>query len=697
MPVKQNSSVKPLKKSKVLNLESKNETRKEIKKVSNPDELIFALDIGTRTVIGVVGVQEKDKFKIISTEILEHKSRSMLDGQIHDVNQVAQVAKEVKEKLEKKTGVALSKVSIAAAGRVLKTSQAKVERDIDQAAEIDRELVSNIELEAIQQAQLTLDGEASNEEKIQFYCVGYSVINYYLNGYVISSLSGHKGKKIGVEVLATFLPHVVVDSLYTVMNKIGLEVISLTLEPIAAINVTIPRDLRLLNLALVDVGAGTSDIALTKDGTVIAYAMAPVAGDEITEKIIQYYLVDFNTAEKIKISLSQDNDNIDFTDIVGVKHSVKRTEVLEVIKQAVEHLAETITDKILEYNHKAPNAVFLIGGGSQVPDLSHMIARRLELPEERVAVRGRDVIRNIKISGKKLSGPESITPIGIAVTAQTQQGQDFLTVTFNGRKIRLFNSKKLTVADSLILIGFNPGQLIGRTGKSINFQLNGVRKVIRGEFGKPAEIFVNEAPANLETILKSGDNIRVNPAENGKDAEIKVSDVIMGNNAIRVTLNGSQVTMRTRICINGKDAFGDTRIQDGDSVEVHEISTVRDLLKLSEISDNEFDIFLNGKQVDLEYKISNNDLVECRKKTFVIKEEVTEDEYHGNELRIILNGNPTVIKGEKTQYIFVDIFSYVNFDLTKPQGTIVLKLNGQQAGFTDTIKSGDSIDIYWQK
>lgn len=697
MPVKQNSSIKPLKKSKVLNLENKNEISKVIKKVSNPDELIFALDIGTRTVIGVVGVQEKDKFKIISTEILEHKSRSMLDGQIHDVNQVALVAKEVKEKLEKKTGVALSKVSIAAAGRVLKTSRAKVERDIDQAAEIDRELVSNIELEAIQQAQFTLDGEASNEEKIQFYCVGYSVINYYLNGYVISSLSGHKGKTIGVEVLATFLPHVVVDSLYTVMNKIGLEVISLTLEPIAAINVTIPRDLRLLNLALVDVGAGTSDIALTKDGTVIAYAMAPVAGDEITEKIIQYYLVDFNTAEKIKISLSQDNDNIDFTDIVGVKHSVNRTEVLEVIKQAVEHLAETITDKILEYNHKAPNAVFLIGGGSQVPGLSHMIARRLELPEERVAVRGRDVIRNIKISGKKLSGPESITPIGIAVTAQMQQGQDFLTVTFNGRKIRLFNSKKLTVADSLILIGFNPGQLIGRTGKSINFQLNGVRKAVRGEFGKPAEIFVNEAPANLETVLKSGDSIRVNPAENGKDAEIKVSDVINGNNAIRVNLNGSQVAIGTRVCINGKDAFGDTGVQDGDSVEVHEISTVRDLLKLSEICESEFDIFLNGEQVDLEYKISNDDLVECRKKTFIIKEEVTEDKYCGNELRIILNGKPTVIKGEKTQYIFVDIFSYVNFDLTKPQGTIVLKLNGRQAGFTDTIKSGDSIDIYWQK
>lgn len=59
--------------------------------------------------------------------------------------------------------------------------------------------------------------------------------------------------KIEADIPAIFLLHVVIDSLYAVMDRIGLEVVNLTLEPIAAINAAIPQDLRLLNLALVDV------------------------------------------------------------------------------------------------------------------------------------------------------------------------------------------------------------------------------------------------------------------------------------------------------------------------------------------------------------------------------------------------------------------------------------------------------------
>lgn len=54
--------------------------------------------------------------------------------------------------------------------------------------------------------------------------------------------------------------------------------VNLTLEPIAAIQVAIPEMYRMLNIALVDVGAGTSDISVTRDGSIIAYGMIPIAG-----------------------------------------------------------------------------------------------------------------------------------------------------------------------------------------------------------------------------------------------------------------------------------------------------------------------------------------------------------------------------------------------------------------------------------
>ena len=79
-------------------------------------------------------------------------------------------------------------------------------------------------------------------------------------------------------MLATFLPEEVVDSLYAAVEQAGLYVTNLTLEPIAAMTVAIPEQYRLLNIALIDIGAGTSDICITKDGSVIAYGMIPAAG-----------------------------------------------------------------------------------------------------------------------------------------------------------------------------------------------------------------------------------------------------------------------------------------------------------------------------------------------------------------------------------------------------------------------------------
>lgn len=90
------------------------------------------------------------------------------------------------------------------------------------------------------------------------------------------------------------------DGLYAAVERAGLHVENLTLEPIAAINIAIPERFRLLNIALVDVGAGTSDISITKDGSIIAYGMIPAAGDELTECIAKHYLVDFQEADRMK-------------------------------------------------------------------------------------------------------------------------------------------------------------------------------------------------------------------------------------------------------------------------------------------------------------------------------------------------------------------------------------------------------------
>ncbi len=697
--------------------------KKDIKVNYDAEDLIFALDIGTRSVVGIVGYYEKDCYKVVAAEVVEHQSRAMLDGQIHDIAKVAEVITEVKNKLEKTLGIALTKVAIAAAGRVLKTSQVKLEYEVDPDSEINEEIVGGMEVDAIQNAQVKLDTELE-EEKTVFYCVGYSVVNYFLNGYVISSLVGHKGKKIGVEVLATFLPRVVVDSLYTVMDKVGLKVHSLTLEPIAAISVTIPKDLRLLNLVLVDIGAGTSDIAVTQSGSVVAYGMVPIAGDEITEKIAHEYLVDFNTAEKIKIDISSGVETLKFKDILGKNIEVSNKHALDMLDATIDFLAGSISEKILEFNKKAPNAVFLIGGGSQIPGLTSKIANCLGIHEDRVAVRGRDVIHNIKTKLKKLSGPEAITPLGIAMMAYVQQGQDFLSVTLNGEKVRLLNSKKLSVADALILVGFNPDMLIARTGKSLKFTLNGKQMYVKGDYGIAAEIYVNDSIASLDTQLKIGDNINVIPAKNGKNASKCIADYIKNPDSVMINLNGDVITLSPSATINGKTCGIIDDIKENDIVSIYETITLKDLVQEFVLDIEDKELLVNGKYKSLDYILQNNDDIRynevyteiennsLKQQNYATDERFTANEQMSNaksaveikiadksnydkEFFVTVNGERIVLKEYKS-YIFVDIFSYINFDLSTPKGNIVLKLNGKAANFTDKIQRGDDIEIFWE-
>lgn len=221
-------------------------------------------------------------------------------------------------------------MSIAAAGRFLRTVNSRAEIEIDEDQEIDKEIVRSLELSVVKNAEKEIDNSADGK----LYCVGYSVKSFYLNGFVISNLIGHKGKTIEAEVIATFLPRSVIDSLYSVMNKVNLKVTNLTLEPIAAIEAAIPKNLRLLNIALIDVGAGTSDIAISNKETISAYGMVPMAGDEVTEIIAQEYLVDFNTAEFIKKSVNESKEIV-YTDVLGLENTILSSNVIKLIDPSV--------------------------------------------------------------------------------------------------------------------------------------------------------------------------------------------------------------------------------------------------------------------------------------------------------------------------------------------------------------------------
>ncbi len=353
----------------------------------------FALDIGTRSVVGLLLKQSGEQFELLDLETIEHTERSMLDGQIHDIPSVAAVIARVKHKLEERNGP-LTKVCVAAAGRSLKTKRSSYEIAIKGKPMLERNDVLHLELSAVQQAQYALAKEQEKEFVSHYYCVGYSVLTYLLDGERIGSLLEQNGETATVEVIATFLPKIVVESLLTALSLVHLELEALTLEPIAAINVLIPPSMRRLNVALVDIGAGTSDIALTDEGTVTAYGMVPVAGDEITEALSDHFLLDFPDAEAVKRELST-KDEVEIKDILGFETLYAKEDIVAPITSAIQTLARSISEEIIRLNGKAPKAVMLVGGGSMTPNLTKHLADALQLPSNRVAIRGMEAIKKL--------------------------------------------------------------------------------------------------------------------------------------------------------------------------------------------------------------------------------------------------------------------------------------------------------------
>lgn len=405
-------------------------------------DIVFALDIGTRSVVGIVGTPVGDRLKVLGIEMEEHKNRAMMDGQIDNIQQVADLARIVTERLERQLKVHLEKVCVAAAGRALRTQSGTFALELSDSQPIAAEQISQLETGAVSAAEAAL--QMDEENRRQFFWWAIRLRNTVWTDIPYPPCWGMAAKTMEADVVATFLPGEVVESLYAAMHLAGLQVASMTLEPIAAMNAAIPAELRLLNLALVDIGAGTTDIAVCRDGSVVGYTMVTLAGDEITEALMRALLVDFRTAEAIKRDLWNGAD-LHYTDILGVENTTSYAAVYEVIQEPMRRLAEAIAAQVSSVNGGAPSAVFLAGGGSRLRELREEVAQCLGMEERRVSMAGNHYAKSAFSEELDLERPEYATPLGIAISAGLGLLNDSYLVMLNGQPAKLFRSGTLTL------------------------------------------------------------------------------------------------------------------------------------------------------------------------------------------------------------------------------------------------------------
>lgn len=719
----------------------------EGKKLSG--QMVFGLDIGTRSIVGTVGYRSNNRFYVVAQRVKEHETRAMLDGQIHDILKVSMTIRQVKEELEAAVGMALTDVCIAAAGRVLRTVNVSVENEYGSDKEMTKEDIYELTTMGVEKAYEMF--QAENDTDMKFYCVGYSVVHYYINHYPMSNPEGHKARVMGADMIATFLPDDVVDGLYKAVELAGLQVANMTLEPIAAIQVAIPEMYRMLNIALVDVGAGTSDICITKEGTIVAYGMIPMAGDAVTDVIVQAHLVDFATAEEIKIAASMHRKVINYKDIMGIAAQTTPEEVFAETEEKVGEITELVAKKILELNGgKSVSAVFVVGGGGKLPDFVRMLAECLKLPAERVALRGEEVLGAVTFPEDVKKDPMLVTPIGICLNYYEQKN-NFIFVQVNSLRVKLYDNSRLTIVDAALAVGFPNDGLFPKRGTALEFFVNGEKRMVRGEEGEAANILLNGRPAGINTPIEANDVIEIVASTAGGAAHMMVGELAEYKKSIEFTVNKKTIVCPKFARANGELVSEYYDIKTGDKLEIQDFYTLRQLLDFMDVmyrdgiyvnhmpageDEKIYDKFsvdfdLSGKadvfhDVEQEEDLGEvpeegqQEPVEEAKEEDTLNQAVEGDGTPAQEkenvpengspvsaetevavqecdLKINVNSTPVVLKG-KREYRVVDILDFYEFDVSTAHGNrVVIKVNGAPSGFSTRIAHGDFVELYWEQ
>lgn len=708
------------------------------------DKNIFALDIGTRKIMGLVMNRDKEGYKILAARSIEHTTRAMVDGQIHDIEAVARTIGVIKQALEEELGLKLEKAAVAAAGRALKTCRGEAIRERDQLGEMTVDEVRALDAEAVQLAQLALaQNETGVKDSSTYFCVGYSVVRYRLEEQEIGSLVGQTGQRAAAEVIATFLPRVVVDSLYSSLKRSGLNIYSLTLEPIAALSVAIPSSVRLLNLALVDIGAGTSDIAIVKEGNIFGYAMVPMGGDELTEALASQFLLDFNQAERIKRELGS-GESISFNDILNNRIEISTAEIKEGLIPLVKEITAEIARHILELNQKSPDAVMCVGGGSLTPGLTAALADALGMARARVGIKTRETLENITGEFDFLNGPQGVTPLGIAFNSIDNPPLPLIKVYVNGREIALWNAGKTTLMQALLSSGTTLTNIYGRPGMGKTIEVNGYVKVFKGEMGTPPVIRCNGESASLETLINEGDIITFEKGKDGIDASVTYHDLNPGSSGF-VLVNGEEIQLAPVVKVNGQLYKADQPIPDRARVQVERRNGLADILDQAGVAayrlrETEYRYCLNDREmiikwmplnvkVDgisarleqtinpgsrIEYSLINDqprikDLINSSAVDIKITVNNTPLTLAASNCTVFMNGKPvseneTITNGarleidrQQTGCILSDIFRVLDFKTTDTGTRLVLEVDGQPAGYTTPIHDGSQIKIFWEE
>jgi cell division protein FtsA len=333
---------------------------------TEPDkDYIVGLDIGTEFVKALIAKINGDTLEIVGVGRARQDVSDMHSGAIADIAGVVQNCEEALAQAEEQAGLQAKKAVIGIAGELVKgvTNTIKYRRpQPDKPLDVSEMelIIEKVQERAQGKAQQQIALETGNED-VEVKLVNSALVSIHIDGYKVSNPIGFQGKDVAVQIYTAFAPMVHIGALERVAEDLALDLVAVAAEPFAVSRSVLGTDSSSdFTAILIDVGGGTTDIAVVNDGGVEGTRMFGIGGRSYTRTIMSEMDLSYNDAEKLKIHLGHDQ----------IKASVKKQaedaidKTLDVWLAGVE-LALSDFDSV---DH-LPSRILLCGGGSSLEPL----------------------------------------------------------------------------------------------------------------------------------------------------------------------------------------------------------------------------------------------------------------------------------------------------------------------------------------
>ena len=344
-------------KSKINQIKGKLQETRDVQ-----SQHIVALDIGTEFVKALVGRLDGEKIEILGVGRQRQRLSDMHSGAIADIAGVVENCDKALTQAEKRAQVSARRAIIGIAGELVKgsTTTIKYQRP-DPEKEISLEemelIIQRVQDRAHSQAKSQLAWETGNSE-VDIKLVNSAVVGLVIDGYKVTNPIGFKGKNIAIQIFTAFAPMLHIGALERTASELDLELIAVAAEPFAVARSIIGTDAsNNMSAILLDVGGGTTDIAVLDDGGVQGTRMFGIGGRAFTRTIASDLDIDFDLAEDVKLNFG--TEKLSESRTKKVKSSVDKT--LEVWLDGVELGLSEFT----RMDH-LPNKILLCGGGASL-------------------------------------------------------------------------------------------------------------------------------------------------------------------------------------------------------------------------------------------------------------------------------------------------------------------------------------------